>query len=563
MNWFFNMRLAAKLTLAFVVVLALTLGLGVFSLDKLAAVRATTVDMAQNWLPSVRVLGDIQYHSGGVRRSEFHLSVATDDQDKAKTIQLLESERGKFDASLQGYKQFVSSPEEQRYFEAIQADAQAYFKGLDRVVDFTKAKQLAAAQQAVSDRLPEFNKLTSDINEDVELNNKGAAAADKESLQIYSAARLAVIAVLVGAVALGLVIALLIARLISRPVQEAANVASYVARGDLTQSEIKVRSTDETGLLAKSINDMQANLRNIVRSIAENSQNVANASEEFSSVSQQITANSEETSAQANAVSAATEEVNRNLQTVATATEEMSASISEIAKNATEAAKVAASAMTTANETNTIVSKLGESSAEIGQVIKVITSIAQKTDLLALNATVEAARAGEVGAGFAVVANEVKELAKQTSTATEDISRKIEAIQTDTKAAVQAISAISGIISQVNQISGTIAAAVEEQSATTSEMSRNLTEAAKGAGEVGQNIHGVAQAAQNTSQGATDSLKAAQQLAKMSTQLRGLVEQFRLEKSSSSFSDRRGSSSQREYQPQDARDVDRDEVLTR
>ncbi|MGB7847326.1 MAG: methyl-accepting chemotaxis protein [Candidatus Acidiferrum sp.] len=122
--------------------------------------------------------------------------------------------------------------------------------------------------------------------------------------------------------------------------------------------------------------------------------------------------------------------------------------------------------MKTAAETNTIVAKLGESSAEIGQVIKVITSIAQKTDLLALNATVEAARAGEVGAGFAVVANEVKELAKQTATATEDISREIEAIQVDAKTAVKAIGSISEITSHVNNISGTIATAVEEQSAT-------------------------------------------------------------------------------------------------
>lgn len=171
----------------------------------------------------------------------------------------------------------------------------------------------------------------------------------------------------------------------------------------------------------------------------------------------------------------------------------------------------------------------GESSAEIGQVIKVITSIAQKTDLLALNATVEAARAGEVGAGFAVVANEVKELAKQTATATEDISRKIEAIQTDAKAAVKAIGSITEVIGQVNNISGTIATAVEEQSATTSEMSRNVSEAAKGSGEVAQNIQGVAQAAESTSHGATDSLKAAKSLAEMSTQLRELVGRFKLE----------------------------------
>ena len=139
---------------------------------------------------------------------------------------------------------------------------------------------------------------------------------------------------------------------------------------------------------------------------------------------------------------------------------------------------------------------------EIGQVIKVITSIAQQTNLLALNATIEAARAGEAGKGFAVVANEVKELAKETAKATEDISRKIEAIQTDTKAAVDAIGTISGVINQINGISSTIATAVEEQNATTNEMARNVSEAARGSGEITSNIAGVAQAAESTSRGA-------------------------------------------------------------
>jgi methyl-accepting chemotaxis protein len=143
---------------------------------------------------------------------------------------------------------------------------------------------------------------------------------------------------------------------------------------------------------------------------------------------------------------------------------------------------------------------------------------------------VEAARAGEVGAGFAVVANEVKELAKQTATATEDISRRIETIQADAKSAVRAIVSIREVIGHVNDIFGTIATAVEEQSATTSEMSRNVSEAAKGSSDVAQNIHGVAQAAQSTSQGATDSLKAAAQLAQMSTKLQELVLHFKVTK---------------------------------
>ena len=184
--------------------------------------------------------------------------------------------------------------------------------------------------------------------------------------------------------------------------------------------------------------------------------------------------------------------------------------------------------MKVAETTTATVSKLGESSNEIGQVIKVITSIAQQTNLLALNATIEAARAGEAGKGFAVVANEVKELAKETAKATEDISRKIEAIQTDTKAAVDAIASISEVINQVNGISNTIATAVEEQNATTNEMARNVSEAAHGSGEITSNIAGVAQAAESTSRGASDTQKAAQQLVETSAELRRLVEQFKV-----------------------------------
>ena len=182
-----------------------------------------------------------------------------------------------------------------------------------------------------------------------------------------------------------------------------------------------------------------SNLRTSISKIGQTAATLSTSSGELSTVSQQMSANAEETSSQANVVSAAGEQVNRNLQTVATGSEEMSVSIKEIAKNATEAAKVATEAVKAAQATNATVSKLGESSVEIGQVIKVITSIAQQTNLLALNATIEAARAGEAGKGFAVVANEVKELAKETAKATEDISRKIESIQVDTKGAVEAI----------------------------------------------------------------------------------------------------------------------------
>lgn len=257
--------------------------------------------------------------------------------------------------------------------------------------------------------------------------------------------------------------------------------------------------------------------------IAKISEGLAQASEAFTSTSQLMSTSAEETSAQANVVSASVQQVSANLQTVATGSEEMTASIKEIAKNAHESAKVANSAVRVAEETNAIVTKLGDSSTEIGQVIKVITSIAQQTNLLALNATIEAARAGEAGKGFAVVANEVKELAKQTAKATEDISRKIEAIQDDTHNAVAAIGEITAVIKQVNDISNTIATAVEEQNATTNEMARNIGEAAKGSGEIASNISGVAEAAKSTTQGANNCLTSAQGLTKMSAELHELV----------------------------------------
>src|SRR5262249_16920490 len=183
-------------------------------------------------------------------------------------------------------------------------------------------------------------------------------------------------------------------------VLEVVNAASH---GDLTR-QMTVKGADAVGQMGDGLAKFFANLRGDVSKIAQTAQVLASSSQELTSVSQQMAANAEETATQANVASAAAEQVSKNITTVSTGTEEMGASIKEIAKSANDAAKVATSAVKVAEKTNAIVAKLGESSAEIGNVIKVITSIAEQTNLLALNATIEAARAGEAGKGFAVVA---------------------------------------------------------------------------------------------------------------------------------------------------------------
>ena len=330
---------------------------------------------------------------------------------------------------------------------------------------------------------------------------------------------------LLGA-ALGLVAGMTIARSITRSTVKVQRSLESLAAGDLTD-EPHVTSRDEIGAMASALVTAQRSLRQVLGGVAESARNVSDAAQDMRAGATQVTTGSEESSAQIGVVAAAAEQVSRNVQTVAAGAEEMGASIREIATNANEAAKVAHSATTVAAATNDTVAKLGTSSQEIGNVVKVITSIAEQTNLLALNATIEAARAGEAGKGFAVVASEVKDLAQETAKATEDIARRVEAIQVDTRSAVAAIAEISSIIASINDYQLTIASAVEEQTATTNEMSRSVTEAATGSGEIAANAAGVAQTAEVSNIAIADLGGRVDDLAGIAAELHAKVATFR------------------------------------
>lgn len=266
----------------------------------------------------------------------------------------------------------------------------------------------------------------------------------------------------------------------------------------------------------------------LVDILNQSSSDLADSASSLITVSSSLTASAEETAAQANTASTASEEINAGVQTVASNMEEMVAAIKEITQTTNEASAMSNDAMKMAKSTNEIIGQLGESSMDIGNVIKVISSIAQQTNLLALNATIEAARAGEAGKGFAVVANEVKELAKQTAKATADITKKIEAIQADSKNAVSAIGEISDAIEKVNGYAGNIAASVEEQAATTNEVTRIVTEAAEGVKQINENITQVSEAAANTGKDAANAQDSSRKLEEIAEKLRGHIEKIEL-----------------------------------
>ena len=255
-------------------------------------------------------------------------------------------------------------------------------------------------------------------------------------------------------------------------------------------------------------------------------QGVSSQATQMESSAQSMSAVAEEATKQAGAVAAASEEGAANVQTVAAAAEELASSIAEIGRQVSLSSSIAANAVSEVGKANDMVQGLLNASQKIGEVVALINDIADQTNLLALNATIEAARAGEAGKGFAVVAAEVKNLATQTSKATEEIGGQIAGVQGATQNAVSAIASIGRTIGEIDQIAAGIAAAVEQQGAATKEIARNVEEAAKGTQEVSANIGGVTQAADSTGAVANQVLSGARALSAQSGELRALVQSF-------------------------------------
>ncbi|GAB7052519.1 methyl-accepting chemotaxis protein [Catenuloplanes indicus] len=436
----------------------------------------------------------------------------------------MDDREGRIEAGSAAYAPFAVDPEAMPAFNA----------SYGKLVDIAENQLLPLAERGQTDQfftgyrdvlLPEMT-VASDA---IEAENEAEAAqakkrADEGAATAATGERTLVIVGIVG-VLLAMALGVWVARQIVGPLARVQRSLSRMAEGDLTD-EPDVHGKDEVGQMAAALTRALRQTREVVASVGAASHSLAAAAEETSVIANQIAKNAEEASTQAKVVSAASEEVSQGVTTVAAGSEEMGAAIGEIAQSANNAAEVAGQAVAVAESTNQTIATLGESSRQIGDVIKVITAIAEQTNLLALNATIEAARAGEAGKGFAVVATEVKDLAQETARATEDISRRVEAIQADSNQAVTAIQEIAEVIGRINDYTTTIASAVEEQSATTAEMNRNVAEAASATGQISASIDNVAENARITAESVADAQRSAAELSRMSTELQTTVSRF-------------------------------------
>ncbi|MCB9834170.1 MAG: HAMP domain-containing protein [Planctomycetes bacterium] len=297
--------------------------------------------------------------------------------------------------------------------------------------------------------------------------------------------------------------------------------------GDLT-SKVTVKGNDVIGRMGEGLARFLADLRQGMTGIATTAGQILRSSTSLAGVAGDMNQATEVTNRQAEAATRACAEVNRSIADVSNSTRELNTAINEISATTSKAAQIARGAVSSSSQTTEKIRRLRNSSSEIEAVIKVINAVAEQTNLLSLNATIEAARAGEAGKGFAVVAGEVKELAKQTSAATEDIRERIQAIQSDTLAATQAIEEIGTVIQEIADLQGSIAASVEEQAVTTTEINRNLALASDKSADILSHVDDLGRSAAQAAQGAARTRESSSAFQGVADQLQALVDRFRL-----------------------------------
>ncbi|GAB6903467.1 methyl-accepting chemotaxis protein [Kineosporia succinea] len=432
------------------------------------------------------------------------------------------------DSAITSFEAQPVTTAEREKMRAFAGNWQTYLEMRDHAEELNAAGRTKEWQDYSTNEInPQMAQTLDDLAGLTEMSTAAAKTNVDAASDTFGRSRLVLILTLALAIAIAVGLSTVVARSITVPLARLRSVLEAVASGDLTQ-DIHLGLRNEVGRMGEALSEAVRRMRATLGTLATSSQALAQHSGELERSSSAMSTSAHTTSDSVNRMGDVVTGVATNVQAVASGAEQMGASIREISSSAQDAAGVAAQAVTVAADASEIMIRLGASSSEVGNVVKLITSIAEQTNLLALNATIEAARAGDAGKGFAVVADEVKQLAQETARATEDISQRIEAIQSDTSVAVESIGRISQVIGDINSYQTTIATAVEEQSVTTSTMAADLTTAAGGADQIGHGLTSVHSSANTTLNGAQATQASAAQLAAIAGELQSAMSAFRV-----------------------------------